>query len=57
MKRDHQNPSKYNPEERGRYYNWLHHNKKLLKSGEMKAERAEMFEKLMEMLELKSSTT
>ena len=39
METNHRNPSKYIPEERGQYYNWIHHNKKLLKAGEMKQER------------------
>ena len=49
MEANHRNPSKYNPKERGLYYNWLHHNKKLLNAGEMKEERVELFEKLLEM--------
>ena len=45
------NPSKHNPEERYKYCNWIKHNKKLLNAGEMKQERVEMFEKLIEMAE------
>lgn len=45
---NHRNPSKHNPEERGLYYNWLHHNKKLLHSGKLKENRVEMFEKLLD---------
>lgn len=45
------NPSKYDAEERGKYYNWLRHNKKLYKSGELKEERIEIFKKLLEMAE------
>ena len=41
------NPSKHNPEERYKYCNWIKHNKKLLKAGEMKQERIEMFMGLM----------
>ena len=33
------NPSKYYAEERGRYCNWLKHNRKLYTAGEMKEER------------------
>lgn len=33
------NPSRYDAEERGLYGNWLRHNRKLLKAGEMKVER------------------
>ncbi len=29
------NPSRYNPEERFKYCNWLKHNKKLLNAGEL----------------------
>ena len=49
MEANHRNPSKYAPQERGLYYNWIKHNKKLLKAGRMKEERKEMFEKLVEM--------
>ena len=44
---NHRNPSKHNPEERFRYYNWLKHNRQLLNSGEMKQERVETFKKLL----------
>lgn len=43
------NPSKHNPEERYKYCNWIKHNKKLLNVGELKENRVEMFEKLLEM--------
>lgn len=43
------NPSRYDPEERGKYYNWIKHNKKLLKAGEMKEDRVSLFEKLLKM--------
>ena len=42
------NPSKHSDEERGRYLNWLKHNRKLYVVGEMKPERVEMFKMLME---------
>lgn len=45
----HRNPSRYDPEERGKYCNWLKHNRKLLKAGEMKEDRMAMFVKLMEL--------
>ena len=45
------NPSKHDPEERFKYYNWLKHNKKLLNSGEMKQERVEPFERLLSLCE------
>ena len=41
-------PSKYTPEERNAW-NWLRHTQKQYGSGELKAERVEMFEKLLEM--------
>jgi len=46
------NPSKYDAEERGGYYTWLKHNRKLMNSGKMKLERVEKFRKLLEMTEL-----
>lgn len=49
MEESHRNPSKHNPEERYKYSNWLKHNKKLLKAGEMKPERKELFNKLLEL--------
>ena len=45
------NPSKYDSEERGRYLNWLKHNKKLYAAGEMKEDRIEKFKELMELSE------
>lgn len=42
------NPSRYDPEERGRYCNWIRHNKKLLNAGEMKEDRVALFEQLLE---------
>ena len=45
------NPSKYDPEERGRYLNWLRHNRKLYNAGELKPERVEGVRELLEMTE------
>lgn len=45
----HRNPSRYNPEERFRFCNWIKQNKKLLNAGEMKGDRVALFEKLLEM--------
>lgn len=45
------NPSRYDAEERGKYGNWLRHNRKLLKAGEMKEERLEKFKVLLELCE------
>jgi hypothetical protein len=41
------NPSQYDDEERGRYLNWLKHNKKLYAAGEMKEDRVEKYKELM----------
>ena len=43
-------PSKYTPEERNAW-NWLRQTQKLYGSGELKAERGEMFEKLLALCE------
>lgn len=51
MEANYRNPSKYDPQERGLYYNWIKHNKKLLKTGRMKEERVERFEKLLAKME------
>ena len=45
------NPSRYNPEERYKYCNWIKHNKKLIKARAMKPERVELFEKLLALCE------
>lgn len=42
-------PSKYNPEERGAYLNWIKHNRKMHNAGKLKEERIGLFEKLMEL--------
>lgn len=49
IEREHRNPSKYYPEERGKFCNWLKHNKKLYNNGELKEERIEKFRKLLEL--------
>lgn len=36
IERNKRNPSKYVPEERGAYLNWLKRNRKLLNAGELK---------------------
>ena len=51
VERERRNPSRYNPEERGLYCNWLKHQRKLLNAGEMKAERVEKFRELLELME------
>lgn len=45
------NPSKYDPEERGKYCTWLRHNRKLLNAGTMKDSRVEMFQELLNLME------
>ena len=40
-------PSKYNDVERGKFVNWLKHNKKLYNNGELKDERVEKFKELL----------
>lgn len=45
------NPSRYDANERGLYYNWIKHNKKLFNAGELKGERMENFKELLELSE------
>ena len=45
------NPSKHDPEERFKYYNWLKHNRQLMNAGTMKTERVELFERLLALCE------
>lgn len=47
----HRNPSKFIPEERGQYLNWIKHNRKLYTAGELKPDRVELFEKLLVLCE------
>lgn len=47
----HRNPSHHNPVERFKYCNWIKHNKKLLKAGDMKEHRVELFKKLLALCE------
>lgn len=51
IKSNKRNPSKYDEEERGRYLNWMKHNKKVYVSGEMKQERVQLFQKLLDLSE------
>ena len=48
---NHRNPSKHSDEERGRYLNWLKHNRKLYNCGELKENRVEAFKRLVELSE------
>lgn len=45
------NPSRYDPEERGLYLNWIKHNRKMMNAGEMKEDRVEKFTQLLELIE------
>lgn len=45
------NPSKHDDEERGRYLNWMKHNRKLYMVGEMKPERVDKFKELLVLCE------
>ena len=49
MEKNKRNPSRYDDNERGFYCNWIKHNKKLMKAGELKADRVEMFKELLEL--------
>lgn len=46
---NHRNPSKYDAEERGKYYNWLRHNRQLMNAGELKEDRIALFNKLLDL--------
>ena len=46
------NPSKHDEEERGKYLNWIKHNRKSMNAGKMKADRVEKFKELLAMTEL-----
>lgn len=48
---NHRNPSRYDPEERGKYLNWLKHTKKQYNARELKPERAELFKELINLIE------
>lgn len=45
------NPSKHDDKERGRYLNWLKHNRKLYAAGVLKEDRIEKFKALIELSE------
>lgn len=51
IEKNHRNPSKYDPEERFKYYNWLRHNRQLMNAGKMKEDRATLFKKLLVLCE------
>lgn len=49
IEENHRNPSKHDPEERYKYYNWLKHNCQLLNAGEMKHGRHVLFEEVLKL--------
>lgn len=51
IKAHHRNPSRYDDAERGRYCNWIRHNRKLFNNGELKDGRVERFKELIELME------
>ena len=51
IEKNRRNPSKYDDVERGRYGNWLRHNRKVYNAGEMKEERKARFEELLNLSE------
>lgn len=51
IEKNKRNPSKHSDEERGRYLNWMKHNRKLYAAGEMKEDRVVAFKKLIELSE------
>ena len=50
METHHRNPSKHRVEEH-LMLNWIKHNRKLMNKGELKPERAEKFQQLLELAE------
>lgn len=55
IEKNKRNPSRYDDNERGLYFNWIKHNKKLMKAGEFKPNRVEMFENLLQHKQTKAS--
>ena len=50
IEREHRNPSKFIPEERG-LRNWVRHQQKLVNKGELKPERVELYKELLALME------
>lgn len=50
IEREHRNPSKFIPEERG-LRNWIRHQQKLVNKGELKEERDEIYKELLALME------
>ena len=51
IEKNKRNPSKHNDEERGRYLNWLKHNRRLYNAGALKADMIEKFRGLIALME------
>ena len=51
IEENHRNPSKHDAEERGKYLNWLKHNRKQLNADTLKAVRVEPFKQLLALME------
>lgn len=51
IEENHRNPSKHDEEERGKYLNWIRHNRKQLNAGTLKHERKEPFNQLLALME------
>ena len=51
VEKHHRNPSKHDKEERGKYINWIKHNRKQLNAGTLKTERLEPFSQLLALME------
>lgn len=45
------NPSKHDEEERGKYLNWIKHNRKSMNAGALKSNRVEKFKELLALME------
>ena len=52
IEREHRNPSKFIPEERG-LRNWVRHQQKLVNKGELKEDRVGMYKELLALMEEK----
>ena len=51
IEKNKRNPSKHSDEERGRYLNWIKHNRKLYAAGVLKEDRVERFKLMLEKIE------
>ena len=51
MEKNKRNPTRYDDNERGLYCNWIKHNKKQMKAGELKPNSVELFERILAKME------